>query len=47
MKTRGPKNPNKVLLYYCIGALVALLANALAQLVRRAAAIKSENDLTI
>ena len=28
-------------------ALVALLANALAQLVRRAAAIKSENDLTI
>ena len=25
MKTRGPKNPNKVLLYYCIGALVALL----------------------
>ena len=28
-------------------ALVALLANALSQLVRRAAAIKSENDLTI
>ena len=28
-------------------ALVALLAKALAQLVRRAAAIKSENDLTI
>ena len=28
-------------------ALVALLANALAQLVRRAAAIKRENDLTI
>ena len=28
-------------------ALVAMLANALAQLVRRAAAIKSENDLTI
>ena len=28
-------------------ALVALLANALAHLVRRAAAIKSENDLTI
>ena len=25
MKTRGPKNPNRVLLYYCIGALVALL----------------------
>ena len=25
MKTRGPKNPNKVLIYYCIGALVALL----------------------
>lgn len=25
MKTSGPKNPNKVLLYYCIGALVALL----------------------
>ena len=25
MKTRGPNNPNKVLLYYCIGALVALL----------------------
>ena len=28
-------------------ALVALLANALSQLVRRAAAIKRENDLTI
>ena len=28
-------------------ALVALLANALSQLVRRATAIKSENDLTI
>ena len=28
-------------------ALVALLANALSQLVRRAAAIKDENDLTI
>ena len=25
MKTSGPKNPNKVLIYYCIGALVALL----------------------
>ena len=25
MNTHGPKNPNKVLLYYCIGALVALL----------------------
>ena len=27
MKTSGPKNPNKVLLYYCIGALVALLCS--------------------
>ena len=25
MNTHGPKNPNKELLYYCIGALVALL----------------------
>ena len=39
MKTRGPKNPNKVLLYYCIGALVALLVFnwfVLSQLIRGA-----------
>lgn len=42
--------PGLLILMLGFGAacvLVAMLANALAQLVRRAAAIQTENDLTI